>query len=148
MSAPLAARLAALRADPEMGRLVRFLATGLLNTAFGYGLYALLVIAGLAHQPALILAYGAGIVWNYLTHARLVFGRRGFARLPAYAGAYLLLLALNAAALEALVRAGLAPLAAQALLVLPAAALAFLLISKVLTGRLPFAGPRPGGAPR
>lgn len=123
-------------------RFVRFLAVGVLNTAFGYVLYALLLWIGLAPQPALALSWAVGVLWNYQTHARLVFDQGGYKRLLPYVGAYGLIYLINAAALQAALSAGLAPLLAQALLVLPMAALAFILISRVLTGRLPFS-PRP-----
>jgi putative flippase GtrA len=122
----------------DHARFLRFLAVGLLNTGFGYALYALLVWVGLSPQPALALSFAAGVMWNYMTHARLVFDQAGFRRLLPYVGAYLAIYLVNAAALQIALRAGLAPLLAQALLVLPMAALAFMLISRVLTGRLPF----------
>ena len=37
-------------------RVARFLATGALNTAFGYGLYALFVALGMPYLPALATA--------------------------------------------------------------------------------------------
>lgn len=123
-------------------RFARFLAVGVLNTAFGYALYALLIWFGLAPQPALALSFAIGVMWNYLTHARLVFDQSGYRRVMPYAGAYGLIYLINAVALQATLAAGLSPLAAQALLVLPMAALAFILISLVLTGRMPFL-PRP-----
>ena len=119
-------------------RFARFLAVGVLNTAFGYALYALLIWLGLAPQPALAVSFAIGVMWNYLTHARLVFDQSGYRRVLPYAGAYGLIYLINAGALQAALVAGLSPLAAQALLVLPMAALAFILISLVLTGRMPF----------
>lgn len=119
-------------------RFLRFLAVGVLNTAFGYALYAVLVWSGLSPQPALALSFAIGVLWNYLTHARLVFGQSGLRLILPYAGAYLLIYLVNAGALQLALRAGLSPLVAQGLLVLPMAALAFVLISRVLTGRVPF----------
>lgn len=119
-------------------RFIRFLGVGVLNTAFGYAAYALLVLIGLSPQPALAVAFAMGILWNYLTHARLVFDTRGVARIVPYAAAYGVIYAINALALAAALRAGLNPLVAQALLVLPMAALSFVMISLVLTGHLPF----------
>jgi len=121
-------------------RFARFLGVGVLNTAFGYAAYAALVLGGLGPQPALAVAFAIGILWNYATHARLVFGTAGLGRIVPYAGAYGLIYGLNALALGTALRAGLAPLVAQALLVLPMACLSFLLISAVLTGHLPFFG--------
>lgn len=128
----------------DMTRLVRFLFVGVINTAFGYTAYAALVLVGLSPQPALALAFALGVVWNYMTHARLVFESRGYSRLVPYAGAYGLIYVVNALALQGALKAGIAPLLAQALLVLPMAALAFVLISLVLTGRIPFRGGRQG----
>jgi putative flippase GtrA len=86
----------------DAGTIGRFLATGLLNTAFGYGLYALLVAAGLPYLPALALATVAGVVFNYFSFGRLAFrvalARATFAR---FVAGYGLALALNAALLWA-----------------------------------------------
>ncbi len=126
-------------------RLLRFLAVGLINTAFGYTVFALLVLAGLGEQMALALAFALGVLWNYATHARLVFGTRGRGRILPYALAYAGIYALNAAFLKAATAGGLSPLMSQAILVLPMAVLSFILISLVLTGRLPFRSAKAGG---
>lgn len=141
----LAARLAALRAHGEARRFVRFLAVGVLNTGVGYGLYALLHLAGLPPQGALALAFAAGVAWNYLAHARLVFGTRGFRRLPAYVLAYLAIYLGNALALAGLTAAGLPPLLAQAAILPVVAGASFLLVGAALTGTLPFRPPREAG---
>ena len=121
-------------------RFVLFLLTGVVNTAVGYGIYALLVLVGMPAQAALLTGYGIGVLWNFFSHARFVFGQRGFERLPAYVAVYVLVLALNSAGLEALLRLGVGPLVAQALLVVPAALLSFVLVARVLTGAFPLAG--------
>jgi putative flippase GtrA len=118
-------------------RFLRFLLTGLVNTAFGYGIYAALVLLGLPPQTALALAFIIGVLWNYAMHARFVFGTRGYARLPAYGAVYVALYALNALALGAALRAGVAPLLAQAVLTVVMAGISFIAISLALTGSLP-----------
>lgn len=132
-------RLLALLTSP----FVKFLAVGVLNTAFGYLLYALLVLLGMGPQPALAVAFACGVVWNYFTHARLVFATKGAGRLPAYVVVYLGLYGVNAAGLQGFLMLGFDPIAAQALLVLPAAALSFVFISRVLTDRFPWDPKRP-----
>ena len=127
----------ALLFDPKWA-FVRFLVVGVVNTAFGYLLFALLLYVGLRPQPALALAFAGGVAWNYFTHARLVFGTRGLAQLPAYVLAYLLIYGVNAGALQVLLVAGVAPIIAQGSLVLPMAVLAYILIGRVLTGRFPW----------
>lgn len=121
-------------------RFALFLLAGVVNTAVGYGIYALLVLTGMPAQPALLTGYGLGVLWNYFTHARFVFRQGGLARLPAYIAVYLLVLGLNSAGLEGLLRMGLPPLVAQALLVVPAALLSFVLVARVLTGAFPIIG--------
>lgn len=111
---------------------LRFLAVGVVNTAFGYGVYAVGIMAGLPAQAALALQFLLGALWNYRLHARLVFAVEGWDRLPAYVGAYLLIWALNAAALRALLAGGMGALAAQALILPVTVALSWWLIGRVM----------------
>lgn len=87
-----------MRRVPEI---LRFLAVGALNTAFGYGLYAGLIWAGLDRYVAQAIGYVLGTAFNYLTYSRGVFVGAGPAKarfVAAYAGNYLLNLAGLAAA--------------------------------------------------
>ena len=120
---------------------LRFIAVGGLNTVFGYSVYTLLYLLGLTPHSALAGAFCVGVIWNYFTHARLVFATKGLSRMPPYILAYVVLYFLNAAGLEALLGAGVSPVVAQGLLVLPAAAMAFIVIGRVLTGRFPWTRP-------
>ncbi len=130
------------RTDPaSLGtghKFLRFLVVGVVNTAVGYGLYAALVLAGLGPQAALAMAFALGVLWNYGTHARLVFGTGGYRRLPAYAVAYLAIYAVNAFGLARAIAGGVDPLVAQLVLAVVMAGLSFVLISVVLTGAPPF----------
>ncbi len=118
---------------------VLFIIAGLVNTAFGYGVYALLVWLGLPPKLALALSFAIGVVWNYFTHARIVFQQKGFDRILPYVGAYLVILGVNTVLLDVLMRLGLGPYVAQALLAPVSAGMSFVLLSKVLTGRFPWA---------
>lgn len=115
-----------------------FALVGVVNTAFGFALFSVLNLAGLPPQVALILAFIVGIMWNFMTHARLVFDTKGFGRLPLYLLSYGVVYIFNALSLEGLLIAGLPPIVAQGLVVLPAAVLAFVLVSKALTDRFPW----------
>lgn len=130
--------LSKLVTDPELRRFVTFLAVGVLNTAFGYAVFAVLVAVGLGAQLALVLSFAMGVIWNYLTHAKLVFATEGLGRLPAYVAVYVALYLLNAGALAGLMAMGLPPLIAQALFLPVAAVLAYIGIGRVLTGRFPW----------
>ena len=57
----------------DVRRLARFLATGVLNTAVGYGLYALFVTLGMAYLPALVLATLLGVIFNFFSFGKLAF---------------------------------------------------------------------------
>ena len=103
---------------------VRFGFVGLLNTAFGYTVFALLVLAGIWPGAALVGSTIAGVAFNFQTSRRLVFRSRG--RALRFVAVYAVVLAVNWAALRALRWCGLPDLESQALPVLPIAALSFL----------------------
>jgi putative flippase GtrA len=112
-------------ASDEARLILRFLAVGLLNTGFGYVIFALLIAVHLAEPIALIGAAMAGIAFNYKTLSLLVFKSPG--SLLRFLGAYTLVIGLNTGALRALNGMGFGALAAQAVLTGPAAALSFFL---------------------
>jgi putative flippase GtrA len=118
------------------GRIARFIAVGVLNTAVGYGIYVAMVLAGAGAQIALAGQFFIGILWNFTTHSRFVFGTRGFGRLHWYVAAYLGVWAVNAAALEAML-SGLGPVMAQALLMPFTVILAYVLVGAALGARRP-----------
>ena len=98
---------------------LRFGVAGLLNTAFGYATFALLLLAGAGTGLALVLAMVAGVVFNFQTSKRLVFRSPGCAL--RFFAVYGFVLAVNWVALRCLSAVGVSTLAGQALLVLPAA---------------------------
>ena len=54
-------------------RLWRYYQAGIVNTAFGYGLYALFVALGLNMYLAQIVAHLLGMAFNYVTYSRHAF---------------------------------------------------------------------------
>lgn len=122
---------------------IRFIIVGLVNTAVGFAIYALLVrFLAVPPQPALAIAFVLGVIWNYFTHAKFVFATNGLKRILPYAAAYLIVYGFNALALRWLLDQGVGAVTSQAILAPIAAVLSFLLIGKALTGRFPLAGPR------
>ena len=126
--------------DETTRQFLRFIVIGVINTIFGFAVYALLVTVGLSAQPALAIAFVIGVVWNYFTHARFVFDNKGLSKMPIYALAYVVVYGFNAVSLDAAQGMGLGPLTAQAILAPVAAVLSFFLISRVLTGKFPVFG--------
>ena len=127
------------------GELARFLATGLLNTAFGYGLYAGLVWLGLPYIPALVVATVAGVMFNFFTYGRLAFRAvLGAGQFPRFLAGYGAALGFNAVLLWlAHEKLGLDPYAAQ-LACLPPTVVALYLILK----RWVYVPARPHGNPQ
>jgi putative flippase GtrA len=103
---------------------LRFGMAGLLNAAFGYAAFAVLLLAGTGTGVALVAAMAAGVVFNFQTSKRLVFRSKG--RALRFVAVYGFVLAMNWAALRGLGAIGVSALVGQALLVLPAAAMSFL----------------------
>lgn len=108
---------------------LRFLAVGLLNTLFGYAVFAVQVLAGIAPMPALVGTYLAGVPFNYFTTGRFVFGRapRSRASFLRFVAAYVVIYVFNAVLYRAVETAVAAPLAAQALCIPVVAVFSFLL---------------------
>ena len=61
-----------------MRQLLVYYAVGIVNTLFGYGVYAALVFVGMNMFVAQFVATVVGVVFNYFTYSRAVFrGSRG-----------------------------------------------------------------------
>lgn len=56
---------------------IRFVLVGILNTCFGVGVYCLFIYLGLQYAIATLLSNILGVVWNFKTTGRLVFGSKG-----------------------------------------------------------------------
>ena len=107
---------------------LRFGVVGLLNTAFGYAVFAALVLVGVWTSAALVAATTAGVAFNFQTSRRLVFRSDGHGqgRRLRFVAIYGAVLALNWAVLRMLLGFGIPELQAQALLAIPLAAVSFL----------------------
>ena len=103
---------------------VRFALVGLINTGFGYAMFALLILVGVWPAAALVGAAIAGVAFNFQTSRRLVFRSKG--RSLRFVAVYGAVLICNWAALRTLRQCGLADLESQAMLALPVAVMSFL----------------------
>jgi putative flippase GtrA len=57
-------------------RFLKFLLVGVLNTIFGYGVFALSVYAGMDYRYAVLLSTILGVLFNFKTIGTLVFGSK------------------------------------------------------------------------
>jgi putative flippase GtrA len=62
------------KARPEMVRVLKFLVVGGLNTAFGYWVFVAVHLLGDNSAIAAIVSTIIGVVFNFMTTGRLVFG--------------------------------------------------------------------------
>ncbi len=60
----------------EWRRLFRYYQAGVLNMAFGFGLFALFVRTGMNIYLAQILSHFIGVAFNYFTYSRYTFVER------------------------------------------------------------------------
>lgn len=84
---------------PALGRwrqIIRYYQTGLLNLAFGYGVFSALITAGLNAYTAQAISHTLGVAFNYFSYSRHVFTEAQSAKwkfLLSYIGNYFLSLA-------------------------------------------------------
>ena len=115
-------RMADLIGTARLRELFRYYSAAAANTAFGYGLYALLVHFGANIYLAQITAHVTGTAFNYFTYSRHAFRGSSAAKgrfIAAYAASYVVnlsLLALFDQIIRSPYGAGLAALVAASLL--------------------------------
>lgn len=109
---------------------LRFLAVGVLNSTFGYGCFALLMFAGLHYAPALLLATVAGVLFNFKTTGALVFKSHDNRLIYRFVASYLVVYLVNLSGIKLLTQINIDPYYGGAMLILPMAALAFILFKR------------------
>ena len=80
----------------------RYLAVGLLNTVFGYGVFALLIYLGLSYPVALFLATILGVLFNFKSIGVLVFKSRDNKLIFRFVAVYIVIYFLNLIGLKLL----------------------------------------------
>lgn len=108
----------------------RFIITGIVNTVFGYIVYACGIMLGLDYTLALILSYIIGVTFSYTTFRYFVFAHQGSKRqsFPKFIATYILIFGFNWAALRFLIiHLQWNDLLAQALIVPCCAAISFII---------------------
>lgn len=123
----------------ELRRVWRYYQAGVVNTLFGYGLYALFIQLGLGMYAAQALGHVLGVAFNYLTYSRHVFHDAGPAKtrfIASYAVNYLVSLA----ALAAIARVVPNPYAAGAIAIVIVS-----LVNYFVLSRFVFVNPRATG---
>ena len=117
-------------------RVVKFLMVGALNTLFGYVMF--LSALWLTGRPIISLAISSilGVLFNFCTTAKLVFGSSDLRLLARFIGVYAFVFIVNAGLLETLQRIGLAPAFAALILTPFMAALSYVLLRDHVFSRI------------
>ena len=85
-------------------KIMKFITAGILNTIFGYAVYAGLLFVGTRYLIALLLATIAGVIFNYFSFGHIVFnGQRSWLVFLKFVIAYAVIYGLNAVGLSALI---------------------------------------------
>ena len=74
---------------------IRYLLVGMLNTAFGYAVFAVLIFLNLHYTLALFFATVAGIFFNFRTFGRFVFNQPDWRLIWRFFAVYGLLYVIN-----------------------------------------------------
>lgn len=117
-----------------VSRLLRFGAVGVLNTAFGYAIYFALVRLGLVPEIALLIATVLGVIFNFFTTGRLVFGNADNGLFLRFVAVYAAVYLANAALLRLAISLGADPLLAQSA-ILPFSTLGTFVVMHLLVFR-------------
>lgn len=114
-----------------MPRIVNFLTVGLLNTIFGYAIYAVLVFIHWPYLTALFIATLAGVTFNYFSFGRMVFkARGGWLVFGKFIVAYAVVFAINAILLSVLTQVlSLSPYLGQVICIPPGVLISWLLMN-------------------
>jgi putative flippase GtrA len=108
-------------------RFIRFLIVGGINTAFGYGIFALLIFLKLHYSIAALLATILGVLFNFKTTGRLVFESKDNGLIFKFVGVYAIIYTINTTSLGVLNFFKVNMYLAGAVMLLPMAMLAFVL---------------------
>jgi putative flippase GtrA len=107
---------------------MRFLVTGGVNTAFGYGIYAACIYLGAGYAIASGVSIVCGVLFSYKTTSALVFGRGYRGSLARYLGSYVIVYAFSVLILKTMDARGINAYLAGVLAAPPCAVLSFALL--------------------
>jgi len=122
---------------------LRFLAVGGLNTAFGYGLFALFILLGVHYAIAALLSTILGILFNFKTTGTIVFRSHSNALIVKFFAVYGVTYIVGVLVLKAFKALGVHVLVTAAVTLLPMAALSFVLMRAFVFPRVRNAAENP-----
>lgn len=76
-------------------KLIKFILVGILNTAFGYSLFALFIFLNIHYSLAVFLSTVLGVLFNFKTIGKLVFDSHDNSLIFRFIAVYVLLYLIN-----------------------------------------------------
>lgn len=108
-------------------RFTRYLLVGALNTAFGYGVFVACLWLGMHYALAGAISTALGVLFNFKSTGRLVFGNRGSEKLPHFVAVYAIIYLVNTLAIGVMLKFGTPEWLGALILILPSAILSYIL---------------------
>jgi putative flippase GtrA len=105
----------------------RFLIVGIVNTLFGYSIFAVLVFAGVHYAAALLCATVLGVLFNFKTVGTFVFRSHDNRLIFRFVATYVVVYGLNVAGVRLMTSLGADTYVAGAVMLLPTAVVSFVL---------------------
>lgn len=118
--------------EDELSRLFRFLAVGIMNTAFGYTIFAVAMISGFVYQVSVAISIVIGLCFNFLVGGRIVFGEAKASKFFRFLAVYIVTYTINILGLSLLIDFNINVYFANALLLPPLAILTFIMQLKLV----------------
>ena len=109
-------------------KFILFLCVGLLNTLFGYSIFAFFLWIGLHFTISALISTIAGILFNFTTFGRIVFKNNSYSNLPKFVFIYALNYFLGVGVLYYCDQLDYNLYLVQAILLMPTAVLRYLLM--------------------
>ena len=106
-------------------QIVRFVLSGVVNTATNFGMYSALVFAGVQYALANLIALIASLLLSFKTQSAYVFRTSGRGRFGRFLAVWAFIYVANTAAIKALLEAGLNEYLAGAVAIAPTVLLSY-----------------------
>lgn len=111
-------------------RFMRFLIAGGVNTLFGFTVYCVCIVAGIALWLALLIGMLSGTVFNFITTGGYVFRDLSISRFPRFLFCYLLIYGINFMLIDLISPWLSSKIVSQAIVTIPLALLSYLLMAR------------------
>lgn len=111
---------------------IKFIVVGILNTAFGYGVFAILLAINLHYSIALAVSTILGVLFNFKTFGKIVFNSNSNEKIFRFIWVYIFVYAVNVFGVSIFTSNKISPLLGAAVMLLPCALLSFILQKKMV----------------